>query len=1259
MNKLNKTILISAIILILSFLVLAELTHNDNADLNPQNNTYTNETEPLFYFNFSSTTNETFTCDLFIDGVVNATNESVDNNTLTAIQSTVLSEGTYDWYINCTDDGGSLTSEIRQITVDTTAPSVISIEFSHEQITRANIGENYTVNVTFDETMNESIDLISAEPFTPTIIGTHISSCATSEWINSTTYQYNWEIIDNSSRTLTISFTVNAARDLAGNLQDENLTINALNIDTEAPDLSFDENTTLGNMSQDWIYVSMNWTHDDIENYSITLNHTTTEYFNETLNEQTHNFTDLSEGVYELKIWANDTFNNEQELTRIITLDTTEPNMNEILMNGLYGPNTWNETHSIKGQVNDELTSVEEVLIILERLLDNFYWNGTDWNDTITELSTTSFDGENWTYTFQSSNLTDGEYNVTAIARDYATNTNTTTITFEYDSIPPTGYSIDINELFVNLNNQENITFRMYDLELDSTYSLEVTIDGVGGNVTSSGLITSLNQNVSLNISSLSDGNLIITLRLIDSASNEGTLLVNTEYYKDTVLPAVVNIVPEELIINKTLLGENQTFLVNFSEAVTNAVIYVNEAMQTLNNCGNVLNETWCFNYTIPEMNYTVMMINVTNATDIAGNMMLENSTYTFQIDTVAPTIENANMFSNNANTSWAKTGDNVTIAFNTSEAIDNVHVTINGNDTVLITNTSSTEWFATRTMNENEAQGPVSFTIDFTDIIGNPLEQQGNETLAPTVTFDNILPVIHIISPVQMTYNVSEVLLNLSATELNLNTIIYNWNGTNETYSEPTILSILDDDYLLTVWAEDMAGNINQTNTMFSVDTTPPVTTLNATSDGTYEDNTWAVDPVEINISACADVVSGCNITYYYVNGASEFADNGSAPMNFTLSEPGIYVITYFSVDNIGNVELTKNFTVKISAPGPERVGGSWSFPEDATPESATNVTLLGDLVIEVGSGAANISLQANTTITSSDGSALNLSALTSNETNTSVLVGLTNMAGAVQFGIPNFGLVFDKPVTISIFVGAEYDNETLSIWRSISGTSGWTQDGIEEPKTCYVEDGICEFNITKASYFATGDLVVETPAPSSSPSTTTSQPASHVFVREDLFLQGFDRWMRNGQGLRFNVGDAQHSLTVDSVSESMVTVTVASTPQTNALGIGDEWRVNVNNDEYYDLLVVLEEIDGDRARVKITGINEVISTPVVEESTPQVVDDVVEDDVETEPVVVEETIVEEVLTKPARSTPGLFWAILVIVFLLLIFMIFGKKKK
>jgi cysteine-rich repeat protein len=306
---------------------------------------------------------------------------------------------------------------------------------------------------------------------------------------------------------------------------------------------------------------------------------------------------------------------------------------------------------------------------------------------------------------------------------------------------------------------------------------------------------------------------------------------------------------------------------------------------------------------------------------------------------------------------------------------------------------------------------------------------------------------------------------------------------------------------HTLQYYSTDLAGNSETTKTIYVyVDKTAPTTTATGSVDGICTDSTtsrcsseyvfdtWSANPVNVELACDDGSLSGCDKLNYLVNGedTNRYEPARSIPTikkSLSFSQPGYYTITYYSVDIAGNIENTNSVVVKILAPGP--IGGNFEFNNDESPENASNVTLNSDwtLTMTTGNGTSSVFLPAGTVISGITGN-LNLSAFSSE--GDSIVSGFESwriVEGAIQFGIPNFGLSFSNPITIKIFVGNELNGTTLNIMRATSSASGWETSGLSST-TCLVDAGICEFNTTKASYFTTTSGSAPASTPVASPS-------------------------------------------------------------------------------------------------------------------------------------------------------------------------------
>ena len=119
--------------------------------------------------------------------------------------------------------------------------------------------------------------------------------------------------------------------------------------------------------------------------------------------------------------------------------------------------------------------------------------------------------------------------------------------------------------------------------------------------------------------------------------------------------------------------------------------------------------------------------ISVTGTTDSSG----------VTVDQMIPTLIAVSIASDNSDTSLATTGDVVTLSFTSSEPIETPDVTISGDGASAIVTGSGDTWSATKTITSGDADGPVTFTINYTDLALNPGSTITGTTNNSAVTVD------------------------------------------------------------------------------------------------------------------------------------------------------------------------------------------------------------------------------------------------------------------------------------------------------------------------------------------------------------------------------------------------------------------------------------------------------------------------------------------------------------------------------------------
>ena len=115
---------------------------------------------------------------------------------------------------------------------------------------------------------------------------------------------------------------------------------------------------------------------------------------------------------------------------------------------------------------------------------------------------------------------------------------------------------------------------------------------------------------------------------------------------------------------------------------------------------------------------------------DLAGNkgspVTTTDDNTQVVLDTTTPTLSDIFLVSSNANNSqaFAKPGDNITLSFNSSEAIQIPSITLADNDSLSVIDNSSnqdgTSWKVVYTVTSGETARDTTFSIEFKDIAGN-----------------------------------------------------------------------------------------------------------------------------------------------------------------------------------------------------------------------------------------------------------------------------------------------------------------------------------------------------------------------------------------------------------------------------------------------------------------------------------------------------------------------------------------------------------
>ena len=234
---------------------------------------------------------------------------------------------------------------------------------------------------------------------------------------------------------------------------------------------------------------------------------------------------------------------------------------------------------------------------------------------------------------------------------------------------------------------------------------------------------------------------------------------------------------------------------------------------------------------------------------------------------------------------------------------IINPNNTIYNNTTQLlqITATDNTEidtiWYNWEGMNVTYTSAlDITFNEGSNTIYAWANDSAGNVGTATSVTFtiDTAVPTVEIINPINTIYNNTTQLLQITATDnTEIDTIWYNWEGMNVTYTSALDITFNEGSNTIYAWANDSAGNVGTaTSVTFTIDTTVPTMEILSPTNTTYYTATQllqitATDNTEI------DTIwynwEGTNITY-------------TSAQNIKFNE-GLNTLYAWANDSMGNV--------------------------------------------------------------------------------------------------------------------------------------------------------------------------------------------------------------------------------------------------------------------------------------------------------------------------------------------------------------------
>lgn len=203
-------------------------------------------------------------------------------------------------------------------------------------------------------------------------------------------------------------------------------------------------------------------------------------------------------------------------------------------------------------------------------------------------------------------------------------------------------------------------------------------------------------------------------------------------------------------------------------------------------------------------------------------------------------------------------------------------------------------------------------YTIKFFSV-DNTGNQESEKTV--TVTLDNLNPNLTINNPQDGSiYDTLSLLVDITATDNNLNKVLYSINGgENSTYENSLTENFAEGRNTFEVWAIDKSGNVNYKSITFIVDTIEPT----IADDYSNNDRVWVNSPQTIILTP-VDSGSGINEVKWCEGVGCNPVDILTSPYELIFNVSQDKVVRYQSFDFAGNPSVIEEFNVKIDLENP-----------------------------------------------------------------------------------------------------------------------------------------------------------------------------------------------------------------------------------------------------------------------------------------------------------------------------------------------------
>ncbi len=870
------------VILLLIFSLLFAFATTNIISTSPLNRTWTTDTTPSFTVNITNNVSNNVTCELFINGAGYFRNTTVFNKTVTTLTSNAtLTQGAYQWYVNCTDVAPSTTkSSVRVFYLDTVNPvgtlnKPQNNTYGGNSVTFNFTGTDFDSNLSYTLFINHRLNQTGYTQTNNTDILLTVGGFSNGA-------KYNWTIQLTDETSHMINFTSYFTGDTVIPSANLFLGLNGTWTTDNTTTLSFNITDNFNSSNRYIVYVD-----------SVARN-TSTVYNN---TQVSLTLGQLSSGTHRIHVYSYDTARNvDNSSVLVLYVD------NKLPTSTISSPanNSWttDTTPSVTFTLTDDADGVSPNVINYTLFSNGVAYNrSTVANNTAKTVAFTSV-------------LSQGVNRIVVEAMDNAgRRTNSTVRVVNIDSVVPAVFISTSGNNTWTTDNTPNLAFNITD-NVDTTLNYTVYVDSVQRNKST----VANNTNLVLTLATLSSGAHRIYVRGVDEAGNAANSSILTYYIDNTVPTSTISSPANNSWTIDTTPSVVFT-LTDDADTLLNYTLFSNGVAYNRSTVANNTGKTVAFTSVLSQGVNRI----VVEAMDNAGRRT--NSTVrVVNIDTTAPT---ANLILT-ANNTW--TTDNTTdITFNITDALDSVlNYTIYVDSVARNTSTRANNTPLTLTLGQLSS-GTHRIHVYSFDEAGNT-----DNSSVLVLYVDNKLPTSAISSPANNSWttdttpSVTFTLTDDADTLLNYtlfaNGVAYNRSTVaNNTAKTVAFTSVLSQGVnRLVVESMDNAGRrTNSTVRVLNIDNVAPVANLVLTAN-----NTWITDStpdIAFNITDNVDLT--LNYTVYVdsvARNTSTVANNTQVTLTLAALSAGSHRVFVYTIDEAGNTANSTIKTIKIDTTAP-----------------------------------------------------------------------------------------------------------------------------------------------------------------------------------------------------------------------------------------------------------------------------------------------------------------------------------------------------